>query len=511
MGLRINTNTSSLEALRNLHLSDRAQQQSLLRLSSGLRINSGADDPSGLVISERLRAQIAALKQDSANSQNATNLVSTADASLQKVSDLLNEIQRSVQFALNTGGASPEQIAAEQDSVDQAVQGINRVSATTRYGDRALLNGASAYKVASPGIPVSGGFQLYNDLNLKSISFVPGATSRNLAITNIAIALGTGAVAHAGRGSVLITDNTAVTTTLRISGSRGTADVTVAASAVADTIGAAINTVADRTGVVYDTASNSAVTANIGSSEFTSVQVIGGALTGGGLTTVGAAASGVGTDATLSFEGVTYTAKGLSFSINSPDANFEFNLNPDLTPITAVAPLSIAAPAALTVQNTGLAFQLREQATSADRMSIGIDSMTSASLGLDRFGDVISSALQGSPVNEGGFLSSLMTGAGNDLTQNAANALNIVNAAASKVATTRGFLGAAVAFNLQPNIDSIEVATQNLSSSLSSLRDLDFAEETANFTRTQILFQSGIAALASARTIPQAVLQLLGR
>ena len=149
MGLRINTNISSIRALRTLRENDRMQSRSLERLSTGLRINRGSDDPSGLVISEQLRSQIHALEQSVSNSQNASNLISVADAALGEVSTLLVQIQDSIVFAQNTGGSTPDQIAAEQDAVDQAVAAIDRIASTTRFADRPLLNGNSEFQIAS--------------------------------------------------------------------------------------------------------------------------------------------------------------------------------------------------------------------------------------------------------------------------------------------------------------------------------------------------------------------------
>ncbi len=504
MGLRINTNTSSLDALRNLHLSDRAQQRSLERLSSGLRINRGADDPSGLVVAERLRAQISALQQDSRNSQNAANLISTADAALEKINDLLIEVQDSIQFALSTGSSTPEQIAAEQDSVDQAIAAIDRIAQTTRYGDRELINGSSGYKLAL-SVPASGGVPIFQEINFRSVSF-QGTANRALAIT---------AVTNPTRAqSVLaITANGGAATTLRITGSRGSADVVVAAGALIGVVGTAINTVAEQTGVINST-DNRLYSEGFGTSELIMVEVVSGGLTGGGLTSPGSIISARGVDGVVAFNGHRFTGKGNSFSINTADVSFEFKLNPDLFSTLAtnlIPPVAPVALGTLTVANgTGLSFQLREQASATDRLGMGIRGVTASMLGFEQHRDTVATSIAGVSTSEGGFLSALKTGQGSDLTQNSANALKIVNSAASQVARTRGFLGAVVGFNVEPNIDSIEVATQNLSASLSSLRDLDFAEETANFTRTQILFQAGIASLASARTIPQAVLQLLG-
>jgi flagellin len=119
MGLRINHNIPSLMALRNLKANDVNQQRSLERLSTGLRINRASDDPSGLVISERLRAQVRGLSQAVDNSQNASNMIGTAEAALSEVHTLLLGIRESALFAINSGGSSPDQVAAEQDSAQR--------------------------------------------------------------------------------------------------------------------------------------------------------------------------------------------------------------------------------------------------------------------------------------------------------------------------------------------------------------------------------------------------------
>ncbi|SVE60734.1 uncharacterized protein METZ01_LOCUS513588, partial [marine metagenome] len=172
MGLRINTNISSITALRVLKQNQTKQASSLERLSTGLRINRGSDDPSGLVISEQLRSQLKALDQSISNSQNATNLLNVADAALQEVSNLLVEIQTSITFAQNTGGSTPEQIAAEQDAVDQAISAIDRIATTTRYADRPLLNGQAAFQT-SGNVP-----DFFDDVNIKSVAFANNTFER---------------------------------------------------------------------------------------------------------------------------------------------------------------------------------------------------------------------------------------------------------------------------------------------------------------------------------------------
>jgi flagellin len=511
MGLRINTNVAALDALRNLNISEANQNQSLERLSSGLRINTAADDPAGLVISNQLDGQIAALQQDSQNSQTAVNLVSTANDALQNINTLLVQIQGAVQFALNTGGNSPAQIAAEQSTVDQAVQAINRVAHTTRYGNLSLLNGSAGYQLNGSVGAWSGGTLSpgVTNLNFQSLTFQPGTTTRTLTMAIVRDPL---------RASLVATGLGAGTTatTILVTGDRGSAQVQLAANATVTAVGAAINSISDQTGVVFAKSNGTFVVASegFGSGQFESVQVLAGALVGGTFAGgVGHVASKSGADGKVSFEGATYTAKGLNFSVNSPDATFQFSLNSDLFAFKSAAANSaptVGAHLRLFVQNTGLAFQIREQNTTSDRLNVGIGSVDSGTLGLAQYIDAVATAQNGAVnVTLGGVLSSLQTGAGNDLTQNAANAENIVNAAAQQVSGIQGFLGAVVADNVQPNIDSIAVATTNLQSSNSSIKDLNFAQESENLAKSQVIFQSGIAALAAAKLLPQSVLQLL--
>jgi flagellin len=109
----------------------------------------------------------------------------------------------------------------------------------------------------------------------------------------------------------------------------------------------------------------------------------------------------------------------------------------------------------------------------------------------------------------GGYLNSLVSGGANDLTKNPGNATAILDAALDNINSLRGFLGAFASQTLDSNINSLGIAVENLTASESQIRDLDFASEVANFTRSQILFQAGTSVLASANQSPQQVLRLL--
>ncbi len=517
-----------------MSVNDRNQAKALERLSTGLRINRAGDDPSGLVISELLRNQLAGLNQAVDNSRNASNMINVADAQLQKVSDLLTQIQESIVFAQNTGGSSTAQITAEQDAVDQAISAIDRIASTTRFADRSLLNGVSAYQITSTA-PAT-----FNDVHLRSVEFQGGIATRDLVIDP---------VVNPQRAAIILDNGVSTNTTLtvsasgatvRITGPRGSADVIVSGGAPTLTqFAAAVNGANGVTGV-YASAFGSTValrTEEFGFNQFLKLEGVSGTITvvssyntladgssssPGSLT---ASTTGVtldpgesifdrGQNGQVTFEGVSYTGIGREFSILSKATSFRFNPDPALTtPDQVTWGLATASsPAAtITVANSGLNFQLNELPLPTDTLAVGIESTSSAVLGAQTFSDKIAGAATTAiddPLR-GGFVSSIRTGGGNDLFQNASNASVVIGAAVTQVAQVRSFLGSIQANTIEPNIDALGVHIENLSASLSTLRDLNFAEETAKFTKTQILFQANVAVLASANLIPQSILTLL--
>jgi flagellin len=138
---RINTNVPALAAQARLRRSYDELQVSLERLSSGLRINRGADDPAGLIVSENLRSEIGGVQQAIANSQRASNVIATGEGALAEVANLLVDIQDLVVEAANRGALSDEEIRANQLQVDSAIDSITRIANTTTFAGRKLLNG----------------------------------------------------------------------------------------------------------------------------------------------------------------------------------------------------------------------------------------------------------------------------------------------------------------------------------------------------------------------------------
>ncbi|NIA21937.1 MAG: flagellin FliC [Anaerolineaceae bacterium] len=139
---RINTNVMSLTAQRNLLAANQQVNRSMERLSSGLRINRGADDPAGLIMSERLRSEKVALQAAINNNIRAANLLSTAEAGLGEINTLLLDIQGLVDVAANSGGMTSDDIAANQLLLDEAVDSITRIADGTQFNGKKLLDGS---------------------------------------------------------------------------------------------------------------------------------------------------------------------------------------------------------------------------------------------------------------------------------------------------------------------------------------------------------------------------------
>ena len=142
---RINTNVSSLMAQNALSQTNQSLQTALTRLSTGLRINSAADDPSGLIASDALGSEISSTQQAVSNSQQAGEMISTADSALTQVTTLLTNIRGLISAAANTGTMSADQIQANQQQIDSSLNAIDQISQTTQFQGKNLLDGSLGF------------------------------------------------------------------------------------------------------------------------------------------------------------------------------------------------------------------------------------------------------------------------------------------------------------------------------------------------------------------------------
>lgn len=142
MAMIVANNLNAISTQRNLNLNNRAMSGSLEKLSSGYKINTGKDDPSGLVISEQLRAQTIGLKRAVQNTQEANNVLGIAEGALNEMNNILKKMRQLAIHSANNGVTSPEQIAADQAEVDSSIQTLDRIARTTKFSDQFLINGS---------------------------------------------------------------------------------------------------------------------------------------------------------------------------------------------------------------------------------------------------------------------------------------------------------------------------------------------------------------------------------
>ncbi|MGQ9607262.1 MAG: flagellin, partial [Thermogutta sp.] len=231
---RINTNVSSLTAQKTLARSQAQLQQALTRLSTGLRINTGKDDPAGLIASEALRSDITSIQKAITNSQRANQMIATADSALGQVSSLLNDIRGLVSEAANTGALSAEQIQANQLQIDSSLEAIDRIAQVTQFQGRRLLDGSLDFVTAGLDPTV------LKDLQIDQANF---GSNDEIGVNVSVVRQATRAQLRYGFGAVA--DNVV----LEIGGKQGFEAFTFAAGSKVEDMARAINLVADATGV----------------------------------------------------------------------------------------------------------------------------------------------------------------------------------------------------------------------------------------------------------------------
>ena len=142
MPLRINHNVGAINAHRNLVRNTEVQDKNLERLSSGLKINRGADSPAGLIISERMRAQIAGLKQAIDNTETGITMLQTAEGGLDEVNRALITARQLAVSSANEAVNDEAMLAANQAELDNILRTIDRIARIANYGNKAILDGS---------------------------------------------------------------------------------------------------------------------------------------------------------------------------------------------------------------------------------------------------------------------------------------------------------------------------------------------------------------------------------
>jgi flagellin len=477
MSFRVNTNVTAMNALRNLGATNDAFSKSISRLSTGLKINSAADDPAGLIVSESFRAQMTGIDAAVQNSQDAINYSKTAEGALDEVNTLLRDARGLAVSAGNTGTQTAAQIQANQNQLKSIADSITRISTTTQYGTKKLLDGSSGVNAAV-------------------------TDAAKVSSLQIGGAIGSGTAVSAN-GAVAITVTTAATQAQVVSKDLGANDSTANSVAGSFTINGVtfsgsltdnagtlrdkINAASSQTGVVATTNDTGVITLKstaYGSQARIDLTDSAGVITAAAGYTGAAGAAAVATvqvgTATALFTGSLGGSDGLTLSDASGNK----------------VSLTIAG------NSTGVTnATIGQVIVGNSQFQIGANAGQNTSLSLGNF----ASSQLGTSAVSGLNMSNL------DLTSatGADNALKVIDAAIEQVTKARGQIGNFQRNVLESNIRSLGTAKENLAATESSIRDTDVAQEMTNYTKQQILQQAGLSVLSQANSAPQNVLSLL--
>jgi len=485
MASTINTNLSSLTAQRNASKSQNDLSTAINRLSSGLRINSAKDDAAGLAISERFTSQIRGLNQAVRNANDGISLAQTAEGALASSGSILQRVRElSVQSAnASNSGSDRKAIQAE---VGQLLSELDRISTTTEFNGQKLLDGSFG----------SATFQIGANAN-QTITATTGNFRTTTYGTQLSASTSVAAAATA----------TSLAGAIAINGVQSKT-VTLSATDTAATAAAAFNAVSDATGVTASARNVSELK----------------------LAATGSYSLAVKGDNTTTAANVTFTASATSTSAGLAEAVKAFNDVSSQTGVTAK--LNAAGDGLLLVSESGADIAIANNSAANGITLASQNAPTTASSGTLTFSAAQATAAAASVVSRGtvefnsekGFsfgtsASALVTTAAAS-TLNAVNtidvstvdgstkALKIIDSALSVVNGQRASFGA-LQSRFESTVSNLQSTSENLSASRSRIQDADFASETANLSRAQVLQQAGTAMIAQANQLPQQVLSLL--
>jgi len=501
----INTNIASLNAQRNLNTSQSSLQTALQRLSSGLRINSAKDDAAGMAISSRMTSQINGLNQAARNANDGISMAQTAEGGLATATDLLQRMRElAVQAANGTNSASDR--SSIQSEVSQLQQEMNRVANTTQFNGQNLLDGSLTNAQFQVGANANQTINMSIG-NAQATAIGNNALATNSGGTMINAVIGTGAGAFAA--------NNVAAGTLTIAGNgKSSGAITIGAGESADQIVSGVNAATGNTNVTAS-ATTTAVLSTF-TAGTVSLKLNTGSTTSGGVVTNNT----VSVSATLAS---ATDLSGLTAAINAQTGATGINAVADLAAGTIT--LSNTSGKDIGVQNvsgatgvkvTGLGTTYGGTGT-AVTLTVGVGDTANVG-GLVTFSSPSSFTTTSTAAGITSTLaaSSTLSAVGSvDVTTltagvptGANSALQVIDSALANINSSRAALGA-VQNRFSTTISNLQATSENLSASRSRIQDTDFAAETANLTRGQILQQAGTAMLAQANSLPNGVLALL--
>lgn len=457
------TNLNTLTLLNTLNKTSQAQSTTLERLTTGVRINAGKDDPAGLIATRSLKTELTSIEAAISNNQRTNAMLGVADKALSEVASLLNEISSLSMASANQDGISADELAANQAQIDNAIAAIDRIISTTEFNGKKLLDG-------SLGINTTG-VDSTEITDLQVFSRAPSSTTLNVNVTTAATR------AQLQIAATSATDDTQIS----IQGREGTAIIDIAAGENLSAVAAKINAATAQTGVTASASGGNLTlrSSDFGSAAFVRVSVVDTDTTD----TSFSGGNDSGSDAVVTVNGQSAAVDGLNVNYTANGVSVSFNLTESFNQSTGSS--------SFTISGGGATFQLGT--SSSTQATIGIDGLFSQQLGEASLG----------------YLSSLRGGGANSVINNPNQAALIAKAASEQLAKIQGRLGGFQKFQVETALNQMNAAKEGLTAAVSVINDVDYATETAELNRQNVLLQSAISLLGLANQQSAQILALL--
>ena len=499
MAATINTNVASLTAQRNLGMSQTSLNTSIQRLSSGLRINSAKDDAAGLAISERFTSQIRGLNQAVRNAGDGISLAQTAEGALKASGDILQRVRELAVQSANASNSAGDRQALQQE-VSQLVSELDRISQTTEFNGAKLLDGTFGTQQ----------FQVGANANQTIVAATANLRTNQYGNNQV---VGSGAAAQAASTqATAFGTNGVVGGTLAINGSLGSKNITVVDNDTAKITADAINLQTQSTGVTatarteaqvtFGTAGAYSLTLRSDNSTNETVSFSISAISGADGLSSAVSAINEKSSKTGIIAQLNSTGTGVILSNNTGNNILVGDGGATNGGVATVQKMSRDAAGAPATVGTA---QALANGTEADAV------VTGGYITLDSDKSYSANATTTTALGATGVTASTLRKVSDlDVTSfnKATDALKTVDSALSFISGERAKLGA-LQSRFETSIASLNITSENLTASRSRILDADFAAETANLSRAQILQQAGTAMVAQANQIPQGVLALL--
>jgi flagellin len=482
----INTNVSSLQAQNSLHKNETKLSTAMARLSSGIRINSAKDDAAGLAITTRMTSEVRGLTQAIRNANDGISVAQTAEGSLGEITNILQRLRELAVQSANSSNNSTDRSFLDTES-KQLIAEVNRIGSQTNFNGIKLLDGSFTSQDFQVGAN-KGEVITFNSIG---DSRATGLGSNTLLIDGSK----TGSTILSANGAAVANSGITADATVTLSNANGgTANFAIAANTQASAIASAINTAANGIGITA-TASNS-----VSFGTFLDTGTVTFTINGAAISAAGSATDVTAVAAAIN--GTTSTTK-ITATIDPANKSLMTLTTSDGSDISIVDYANSGSGSSTAVFGTQT---LTTGANGDSARQVGTISITS-SKGPITVSDIANTEVFGSSTTA----TSSFTGVSQvDLSSQAqaANALSIVDAALTQVNNTRASLGGLIN-RFEATVSNQNTTITNLSASRSRILDTDYAVETTNLAKAQIIQQAATAMLAQANQSSQSVLALL--